>query len=53
MLSFGTLHVRGQGSGAEADVPTAALLTFREGRVVSLKDYGDRAEALAAAGLAE
>ena len=53
VLAIGTLHVRGKGSGIETDVPTAAMVTFREGRMVSLKDYGDRSAALLAAGLSE
>jgi ketosteroid isomerase-like protein len=53
VLSAGSLHVQGQGSGVETDVPTAAIATLRNGKVVSLKDYGDRRKALEAAGLSE
>jgi ketosteroid isomerase-like protein len=53
VLSIGSLHVRGQGSGAETEVPTAGLATLRNGKVVRLKDYGDRRNALEAAGLRE
>jgi ketosteroid isomerase-like protein len=53
VLSMGSLHFRGQGSGIETDVTTAAILTFRDGKVVRLKDYGDRDRALEAAGLSE
>jgi ketosteroid isomerase-like protein len=45
------IHIRGRGSGVETDVPTAVVATFRDGRVVSFKDYGDRDGAFAAAGL--
>jgi ketosteroid isomerase-like protein len=53
VLSIGTLYVRGQGSGVETEVPTAAIAAFRDGTIVSLKDYGDRSKALEAAGLSE
>jgi ketosteroid isomerase-like protein len=53
VLALGTLRVRGQGSGVDAAVPSASVATFREGRVLALKDYGDRAKALEAAGLAD
>jgi ketosteroid isomerase-like protein len=53
LLAIGTLHVRGRGSGIETDVPTAAIVSFRDGRMVSVKDYGDRDTALEAAGLRE
>ena len=53
VLAIGTLHVRGKGSGIETDVPTAAIASFRGGRMVSLKDYGNRSDALEAAGLSE
>ncbi len=53
VLSIGTLRVRGQGSGVEADVPSAWVIVFRNGRIVSATDYGDRQTALEAGGLAE
>ncbi len=53
VLSIGTLHLRGRGSEVETDVPTAAIATLRQGKIVSLKDYGDRDKALEAAGLLE
>jgi ketosteroid isomerase-like protein len=53
VLAMGTLHIRGKGSGIETDVPTAGVAAFRAGRVVHWKDYGDRTEALEAAGLKE
>ena len=53
VLAIGTLHVRGGGSGIETDVATAGVVTFREGRMLSFKDYGDREAALAAAGLSD
>ena len=53
VLALGTLRVRGQGSGVDAAVPSGSVATIREGRVLALKDYGDRAKALEAAGLSE
>lgn len=53
VLSVGSLHLRGRESGVETDVPTAAVATLRNGKVVALKDYGDRRKALEAAGLSE
>lgn len=51
VLSIGSLHFRGQGSGVETEVPIAAIALLRDGKVVRLKDFGDRRKALAAAGL--
>ena len=44
---------RGESSGIEMDQKTAALYEFREGKVVTMRDYPTRAEALEAAGLSE
>jgi len=53
IVGVGTLRVRGKGSGAEAVVPTAVVLTFAQGKVVRFEEFGERARALEAAGLAE
>jgi ketosteroid isomerase-like protein len=53
VLAIGVFHVRGRESGAEDATPFAILATIREGRIIHLKDYGHRAEALEAAGLAQ
>ena len=53
VLALGTLRIRGKGSGAETEVPSTILCTFRDGLAVRFKDYGDRAQALEAAGLSE
>jgi ketosteroid isomerase-like protein len=52
VLALGTFHVRGRESGAEDATPFALLGTIRDGRFVTLKDYGDSGAALEAAGLA-
>ena len=42
---------RGEGSGIELNQTFATLFEVREGKTVTMRDYGTRAEALEAAGL--
>jgi len=42
---------RGRGSGLEIDEPLTLVWRLRDGRIVEVLAYTDRAEALAAAGL--
>jgi ketosteroid isomerase-like protein len=52
LLSIGTITVRGKGGEAETVVKTAGIASFRDGRLLSWRDYGDEAIARAkAAGL--
>ncbi len=52
LLALGTLRMRGRSSGVESDIPTAAIVEFRDdGILVRYKDYGDARLALEAAGL--
>jgi len=51
LLVLGSVHARGRGSGVELDWTTAMLVDFREGRVLRLTIYADRAEALKVVGL--
>lgn len=51
VLALGTLSFTARASGITMDVPIAALATYRDGLVVHFKDYGDRDQALEAAGL--
>jgi ketosteroid isomerase-like protein len=44
---------RGRGSGVELETDTAVVCAVREGRVVRIQGYMDRAAALEAAGLSE
>jgi len=44
---------RGESSGLEIDQTVFSLFRFRDGKVVSLRDYSTRDEALEAAGLSE
>jgi uncharacterized protein len=53
VLAIGTIRVRGRGSGVEAEVVTAGIFTLRKAHVVQFKDFGDRKQALQAAGLSE
>ena len=53
VLALGTLSVTGKGSGVEINVPVAVLASFRDGLITDFKDFGDRKQALEAAGLRE
>ena len=46
VLVSGTLHIRGQGSGIEAELPTAAIATFQDGTIMELKDHVEVSKAL-------
>jgi ketosteroid isomerase-like protein len=51
LLAIGTIRMRGRGSGVESDVPSAAVVEFRDGVLARYKDYGDATLALQMAGL--
>ena len=53
VLGLGTLHFTAKASGIETDAAMAVLATFRNGLMTQFRDYGDRKEALEAAGLSE
>jgi ketosteroid isomerase-like protein len=53
VLALGQASSIGRGSGIGHDQPLAIVATFRDGRIVHFKDYGDEADALAAVGLSE
>jgi uncharacterized protein len=53
VLAIGTLHIRAREGGIETDVPTAGIATYRDGRLIHWKDFGDRGKALEAAGVSE
>lgn len=52
VLAIGKVRIRGKGSGVETDVPSAQVITIRDGRIAHLHDYRDADKALEAAGLA-
>jgi ketosteroid isomerase-like protein len=53
VFAAGTLRFAGKASGIQTEVPIAIVARFRNGRMTYFKDYGDKAEALEAAGLSE
>jgi ketosteroid isomerase-like protein len=48
LLATGTIRMRARVSGVEADVPTAAIVEFRDGLMLHYKDYGNARAALQA-----
>jgi ketosteroid isomerase-like protein len=50
-ISFGDLHGRGRASGLEVNIPLTWVGEWRDGQLVRLKAYTDKAEALEAVGL--
>ena len=48
LLATGTIRMRARVSGVEADVPTAAVVEFRDGLMLHYKDYGHARVALGA-----
>jgi ketosteroid isomerase-like protein len=52
-ISFGELHGKGRASGLEVRVPLAWVSEWRDGELVRLTTYTDKAEALEAVGLSE
>jgi ketosteroid isomerase-like protein len=53
VIALGTLRIRGKGGGVELEVPSALVVTYRDGKVVRFEDVTDRAKALEAVGLTE
>ena len=53
VLALGTIHATGKQSGVETELPFAVVATFKDGRVTHFIDFGDRSQALEAAGLSE
>ena len=53
VVVFQREYQRGRSSGLELEVETGAVLDLRDGRVVRMQGYMDRAAALRAAGLPE
>ena len=53
VLALGTVTAVGRGGGVETKMPFAVVAEFRNGLVTHFVDYGDREEALKAAGLSE
>ena len=53
VLALGTARLIGKGSGVETELPFTVVAAFREGRITDFTDFGDRDQALEAAGLSE
>ena len=50
VLAWGTLNVRGTGSGVELQVPVGGIFDFRAGRISRWQDFGSKEKALEFAG---
>jgi ketosteroid isomerase-like protein len=46
-------RLRGRASGAEVEAPETYVLTFRAGRIIEVREYRTKTEALVAMGLSE
>ena len=53
VLAWGTIRMKGKGSGVEMEVPVGGIFDFREGRITRWEDFGSKEKALAAVGLPE
>jgi ketosteroid isomerase-like protein len=53
ILALGTFEINFRDSGIDLEVPFGIVATIRGGLIVHLKDFGNRTEALEAAGLRE
>ena len=53
VVAIGTLHLRGKTSGIETEVPVAVVASLRDGLITEFRDYGDKDQALEAAGLSD
>ena len=53
VLAIGRLRIQGKEGGVELEVPSAIVVTYRDGKIVRFEDFGDERKALAAVGLSE
>ena len=53
VLALGEIETTGRRSGLNVAREVAQLITYRNGKTVSVRDFGSHAEALEAAGLSE
>jgi len=51
VLALGTIHATGRESGVETEYPLSVVARYRDGLLTEFIDYGDRKQALEAAGL--
>ena len=52
VLAWGEIHVRARGSGIETNISSGGVFEFRDGKVIRWEDFGSKADALEAVGLA-
>jgi hypothetical protein len=53
VLALGTIRATGTESGVETELPLAIVARYKDGRLTHFIDFGDRDQALEAAGLSE
>jgi ketosteroid isomerase-like protein len=53
VLALGTTHSVARGSGIQQEFTLAVVATYKDGLLTHWKDYGDKQQALEAAGLSE
>ncbi len=53
VLTLGTFHMTGSGSGVAVDGESAWIATVKDGRIIRIRSFATWAEALEAAGLSE
>jgi hypothetical protein len=53
VLALGTIRATGTGSGVETEFPLSIVAQYKDGLLTDFIDYGDRDQALEAAGLME
>ena len=51
VLALGTIHATGRESGVQTELPLSVVARYQDELVIDFTDYGDREEALRAAGL--
>lgn len=52
LVAWGTIRIRGKGSGIDTEVPVGGVFDFRDGKILRWQDYGSKQAALEAAGRA-
>jgi hypothetical protein len=52
-LAWGTILVRGRGSGVEMEIPSGGIFDLRAGKITRWQDFGSKENALEAVGLSE
>jgi ketosteroid isomerase-like protein len=53
VVALGKLRLRGKGGGVELEVPSALVVTYRDGEIVRFEDVVDRSKALESVGLSK